>query len=33
MPYNQLANLDYFDIKVALRDYLRANSNFSDYDF
>lgn len=33
MPYNQLANLDYFDIKVALRDYLRANSDFSDYDF
>lgn len=33
MPYNQLANLDYFDIKNALRDYLRANSSFSDYDF
>ena len=33
MPYNQLTNLDYFDIKVALRDYLRANSDFTDYDF
>lgn len=33
MPYNQLASLDYFDIKNALRDYLRANSDFTDYDF
>lgn len=33
MPYNQLANLDYFDIRNALRDYLRANSDFTDYDF
>lgn len=33
MAYNQLTNLDYFDIKVALRDYLKANSDFSDYDF
>jgi hypothetical protein len=33
MPYNQLTSLDYFDIKAALRDYLRANSDFSDYDF
>lgn len=33
MAYNQLANLDYFEIKAALRDYLRANSDFTDYDF
>jgi hypothetical protein len=33
MPYNQLTNLDYFDIRNALRDYLRANSDFTDYDF
>jgi len=33
MAYNQLTSLDYFDIKNALRDYLRANSDFSDYDF
>jgi hypothetical protein len=33
MPYNQLTNLDYFEIKSALKDYLRANSDFTDYDF
>lgn len=33
MAYNQLTSLDYFEIKAALRDYLRANSDFSDYDF
>lgn len=33
MSYNQLTNLDYFDIRNALRDYLRANSDFTDYDF
>jgi hypothetical protein len=33
MPYNQLTNLDYFDIRNSLRDYLRANSDFTDYDF
>ena len=33
MAYNQLTNLDYFEIKTALRDYLRANSDFTDYDF
>ncbi len=33
MPYNQLTNLDYSDIRNALRDYLRANSDFTDYDF
>jgi hypothetical protein len=33
MAYNQLTNLDYFQIKNALRDYLRANSDFTDYDF
>lgn len=33
MPYNQLTSLDYFEIKNALRDYLRANSDFTDYDF
>lgn len=33
MAYNQLTSLDYFDIRNALRDYLRANSEFSDYDF
>ena len=33
MPYTQLANLDFNDIKVALKEYLRAQSEFTDYDF
>ena len=33
MPYTQVANLDFEDIKTALKDYLRANSDFTDYDF
>lgn len=33
MPYTQVANLDFEDIKTALKDYLRATSDFSDYDF
>jgi len=33
MPYTQLNNLDFTDIKVALKDYMRAQSDFTDYDF
>jgi len=33
MPYTQVANLDFEDIKNALKDYLRAQSDFTDYDF
>lgn len=33
MPYTQVANLDFNDIKAALKDYLRTSSDFSDYDF
>ena len=33
MPYTQVANLDFNDIKTALKDYLRTSSDFSDYDF
>tara|TARA_B100000427_G_scaffold316354_1_gene311339 strand:- start:3150 stop:4946 length:1797 start_codon:yes stop_codon:yes gene_type:complete len=33
MPYTQVANLDFEDIKVALKEYLRAQSDFTDYDF
>ncbi|QPB08261.1 baseplate wedge subunit [Synechococcus phage S-H9-1] len=33
MPYTQVANLDFAQIKTALKDYLRANSDFTDYDF
>ena len=30
MPYTQLANLDFADIKSSLIDYLRANIDFTD---
>ena len=33
MPYTQVANLDFEDIKAALKEYLRAQSDFTDYDF
>ena len=33
MPYTQVANLDFDDIKTALKDYMRAQSDFTDYDF
>lgn len=33
MPYTQLANLDFAEIKTALKEYLRAQSEFTDYDF
>ena len=33
MPYTQVANLDFEDIKVQLKEYLRAQSDFTDYDF
>ena len=33
MPYTQLANLDFKDIKSSLKDYLRAETDFNDYDF
>ena len=33
MPYTQVANLDFEDIKSALKDYLRAQTDFTDYDF
>jgi hypothetical protein len=33
MPYTQVANLDYNDIKIALKEYLRSQSDFTDYDF
>ena len=33
MPYTQVNNLDFNDIKVALKDYMRAQSDFKDYDF
>lgn len=33
MPYTQLNNLDFADIKAALREYMRSQSDFIDYDF
>ena len=33
MPYTQLNSLDFTDIKSTLREYLRAESDFTDYDF
>ena len=33
MPFTQFTNLDYDQIKTQIKDYLRANSNFTDFDF
>ena len=33
MSYIQVANLDFNDIKQSLKEYLRSNSDFTDYDF
>lgn len=33
MPYSQLNQLDFNNVKNSLKEYLRANSDFSDYDF
>ena len=33
MPYTQLNNLDFIDIKTTLKEYMRAQSDFTDYDF
>ena len=33
MPYTQLNNLDFTDIKLALKEYMRAQTDFTDYDF
>ena len=33
MPFTKFANLDYDQIKTSIKDYLRANSTFTDFDF
>ena len=33
MPLVNFSNLDFYGIKESIKDYLRANSNFTDYDF
>lgn len=33
MAFNQFTNLDFNDLRVQIKDYLRANSEFTDFDF
>ena len=33
MPFTKYTNLDFDQIKTQIKDYLRANSNFTDFDF
>ena len=33
MPFTQFTNLDFEQIKVQIKNFLRSNSNFSDFDF
>ena len=33
MPYTQVANLDFEEIKITLKEYLRGQTDFTDYDF
>ena len=33
MPFTQFTSLDFDQIKAQIRDYLRANSNFTDFNF
>jgi hypothetical protein len=33
MPFTKFTNLDFDQIKVSIKDYLRANSDFTDFDF
>lgn len=33
MAFTQVSSLDYADIKLALKDYLKRNTDFTDYDF
>ena len=33
MPYTQVANLDFDQIKSSLKEYMRAQTDFTDYDF
>ena len=33
MPFTKFTNLDFDEIKTSIKDYLRANSNFTDFDF
>ena len=33
MPFTQFTTLDFDQIKVQIKDFLRSNSNFTDFDF
>ena len=33
MPFTQFTSLDFAEIKVQIKDFLRSNSNFTDFDF
>ena len=33
MPFTQFTSLDFEEIKVQIKDFLRSNSNFVDFDF
>jgi len=33
MSFNQFTNLDFSDLRTQIKDYLRANENFTDFDF
>jgi hypothetical protein len=33
MSFNQFTNLDFSDLRTQIKDYLRANKNFTDFDF
>ncbi len=33
MPLVNFSNLDFDEVKISLRDYLKSNSTFTDYDF
>ena len=33
MSFSQFTNLDFADLRVQIKEYLRANSNFTDFDF
>ena len=33
MPFTQFTNLDFDEIKAQIKDFLRSNSNFTDFDF
>ena len=33
MPFTQFTNLDFDEIKAQIKDFLRSNSKFTDFDF